>query len=76
ERILAALNEGGIKSTSAAWGLDLLLLYVSSVAYEKFSWKKHDSSQISDIKKTFHDSDKTRFPFIHSVKEEMFAGDT
>lgn len=53
ERILTALNEGGIKSTSAAWGVDLLLLYVSSVAYEKVSWKKHDSSQISDIKKHF-----------------------
>lgn len=27
-------------------------------------------------KKAFHDADKTRFPFIHSLKEEMFAGDT
>lgn len=26
-------------------------------------------------KKAFHDADKTRFPFIHSLKEEMFAGD-
>lgn len=75
EHILAALHEGGIKSTSAAWGVDLLLLYVSSVAYEKVSWKKQGSSQISDTKKAFHDADKTRFPFIHSVKEEMFAGD-
>lgn len=28
------------------------------------------------IQKSFHDADKTRFPFIHSLKEEMFAGDT
>lgn len=76
ERILAALHEGGIKSTSAAWGVDLLLLYVSSVAYEKVSWKKQGSSQISDAKKAFLQADKTQFPFIHRVKEEMFAGDT
>ncbi|MFL0538530.1 TetR/AcrR family transcriptional regulator C-terminal domain-containing protein [Bacillus pumilus] len=75
EHLLAALHEGGIKSTSAAWGVDLLLLYVSSVAYEKVSWKKHDSSQVSDTKKAFHDADKTRFPFIHRVKKKMFAGD-
>ncbi|WP_186299463.1 TetR/AcrR family transcriptional regulator [Bacillus pumilus] len=75
EHLLAALHKGGIKSTSAAWGVDLLLLYVSSVAYEKVSWKKHDSSQVSDTKKAFHDADKTRFPFIHLVKEEMFTGD-
>lgn len=76
ERILGALHEGGIKSTSAAWGVDLLLLYVSSVAYEKVSWKKQGSSQISDAKKAFLQADKTQFPFIHRVKEEMFAGDT
>ncbi|WP_318248397.1 TetR/AcrR family transcriptional regulator C-terminal domain-containing protein [Bacillus pumilus] len=71
EHLLAALHEGGIKSTSAAWGVDLLLLYVSSVAYEKVSWKKHDSSQVSDTKKAFHDADKTRFPFIHRVKKNV-----
>ncbi|WP_431794697.1 TetR/AcrR family transcriptional regulator [Bacillus altitudinis] len=76
EHLLAALHEGGIKSTSAAWGVDLLLLYVSSVAYEKVSWKKQGSSQISDTKKALLQADKTQFPFIHRVKEEMFAGDT
>ncbi|MGN8047040.1 TetR/AcrR family transcriptional regulator [Bacillus sp. 22190] len=76
EHLLAALHEGGIKSTSAAWGVDLLLLYVSSVAYEKVSWKKQGSSQITDTKKAFLQADKTQFPFIHHVKEEMFAGDT
>ncbi|OQP20142.1 TetR family transcriptional regulator [Bacillus stratosphericus] len=76
EHLLAALHEGGIKSTSAAWGVDLLLLYVFSVAYEKVSWKKQGSSQITDTKKAFLQADKTQFPFIHRVKEEMFAGDT
>ncbi|MHC9080713.1 TetR/AcrR family transcriptional regulator [Bacillus altitudinis] len=76
EHLLAALHEGGIKSTPAAWGVDLLLLYVSSVAYEKVSWKKQGSSQISDAKKAFLQAEKTQFPFIHRVKEEMFAGDT
>ncbi len=76
EYILAALLEGGAGSKSAAWGTDLMLLYVTSLAYEKHSWKKHDAAKLSDIKQAFSNADSVRFPFIHSLSEELFSGDT
>jgi len=76
EYILAALIEGGASSTSAAWGSDLLLLYVTSLAYEKHSWKKHDATKLSDIKEAYRKADPVRFPFIHSLNEELFSGET
>jgi AcrR family transcriptional regulator len=76
EYILATLQDGGVKSRSAAWGVDLLLLYVSSVAYERTSRKKHGNMQISDIKETFQSADPVLFPILFSLGEEMFSGDT
>ncbi|WP_180229555.1 TetR/AcrR family transcriptional regulator [Bacillus pseudomycoides] len=75
EYILATLQDGGINSRSAAWGVDLLLLYVSSVAYEHTSRKKHGNMQISDIKETFQNVDPVLFPVLFSLREEMFSGD-
>jgi AcrR family transcriptional regulator len=76
EYILSALNEAGIRSKSAAWGVDLFLFYVSSVAFERTSWKKHGTMQMSVIKESFQSADPNRYPLIASLKEEMFSGDT
>ncbi|MEE6449849.1 TetR/AcrR family transcriptional regulator [Gottfriedia acidiceleris] len=76
EYILTTLKDGGINSKSAAWGLDLLLLYVSSVAYERTSRKKQGSVQISAIKESFQNADPVLFPILLSLGEEMFSGDT
>jgi AcrR family transcriptional regulator len=76
EYILAALHEAGIRSRSAAWGVDLFLIYVSSVAFERTSWKKHGTMQMSVIKESFMSADPVRYPLIASLKEELFSGDT
>jgi AcrR family transcriptional regulator len=75
EYILAALHEAGIRSRSAAWGVDLFLFYVSSVAFEQTSWKKHGSMQMSVIKESFLSADPVRYPLIASLRGEMFSGD-
>jgi len=75
EYILTTLREGGAGPTSAAWGVDLLLLYVSSVAYERHSWRKHGRVSMLDIKEAFQHADPTRFPLIHSLNKELFSGD-
>jgi AcrR family transcriptional regulator len=75
EYILSALHEGGAKSTSAAWGVDLLLLYVTSTAFEKHSWRKHGTVKLSDIKDSFQNADPIRFPLISSLNEELFSGE-
>ncbi|MFE4714287.1 TetR/AcrR family transcriptional regulator [Paenibacillus sp. NPDC056722] len=74
EYLLTALHEGGAKSAAAAWGVDLLLLYVTSTAFEKHSWRKHGTVEMSEVKETFKKADPVRFPFIHSLTEELFSG--
>lgn len=73
EYLLAVLQKGGIFSTSAAWGTDLLLLYVSSVALEKAT---RSNEQMVTIQNSYNDADPVRFPLIHSLKKELFSGDT
>lgn len=75
EYILAALDETGIRSRSAAWGVDLFLLYVSSVAYELTSRIKNEGIQITVVKDLFLSADPVRYPLIASLKGEMFSGD-
>jgi AcrR family transcriptional regulator len=74
EYLLTALHEGGAQSSSAAWGVDLLLLYVTSTAFEKHSWRKHVTVEMSEVKESFKHADPIRFPLIHSLNEELFSG--
>ncbi|MFF2090674.1 TetR/AcrR family transcriptional regulator [Paenibacillus sp. NPDC058174] len=76
EYILTALHEGGVSPKSAAWGVDLLLLYVTSIAFEKHTWRKNGTMQPSDLKETFKNADPIRFPFIRSLNEQMFSEGT
>ncbi|OCT14608.1 TetR family transcriptional regulator [Paenibacillus pectinilyticus] len=76
EFILSRLQEGEVTSRSAAWGLDLFLFYVSSVAFEKASWRKNGDDQISTLKTSFQSADPLRYPLIASLKEELFSGNT
>ncbi|WP_042163412.1 TetR/AcrR family transcriptional regulator [Paenibacillus gorillae] len=76
EYILTALHEGGASPKSAAWGVDLLLLYVTSIAFEKNTWRKNGTMQPSDIKETFKNADPGRFPFISSLNDQMFSEQT
>ncbi|WP_427051270.1 TetR/AcrR family transcriptional regulator [Paenibacillus sp. TC-CSREp1] len=76
EYLIMVLLKGGITSTSAAWGMDLLLLYVSSIAFERAARSKHSEEQMSAIQDYYQAADPIRFPHIHSLKEELFSGDT
>ncbi|MCZ8521814.1 MULTISPECIES: TetR/AcrR family transcriptional regulator [Paenibacillus] len=76
EYLLGRLHEGGITSASAAWGVDLFLFYVSSVAFEKASWNKNGTDQMSVIQAAYKSADPLQYPLIANLKEEMFSGDT
>ncbi|KAB2486586.1 hypothetical protein F8155_26395 [Priestia endophytica] len=75
EYILKQLDLGSIRSTSAAWGADLLLLYTTSVAYEQTSrnQKGQDSTLISTY---FHSLEGSQYPMISSMKKEIFSGES
>lgn len=76
EYLLATLSEGGIHSKAAAWGVDLLLMYVSSVSFEHVSWKNHGTEQMEALQSSFRTADPTRYPQIVALGETMFSGDT
>ncbi|KEO83063.1 TetR/AcrR family transcriptional regulator C-terminal domain-containing protein [Tumebacillus flagellatus] len=76
ETILSALAEGGIRTTAAAWGVDLILFYVSSVAFEHVSWKKQGTDQLASIKASYQSADPARYPQITALGETLFSGDT
>lgn len=75
EYILQRLQEGGIRSTSAAWGVDLLLFYVSSVAFEQSS-RVQKGTKLHAIYAAYQSLDALRYPMLAGLKNEMFSGDT
>ncbi|REK77885.1 TetR/AcrR family transcriptional regulator [Paenibacillus paeoniae] len=75
EFVLEALREGEINPQSAAWGADMMLLYVTSVAFEQHSRRKNDSFKLSNTKAALKNVDSARFPLIHSMNEYLFSGD-
>ncbi|WP_240417152.1 TetR/AcrR family transcriptional regulator [Paenibacillus periandrae] len=75
EYLLKQLAASGLQPASAAWGMDLLLMYVSSSAFEHVSWSKNEKRSFTMMKEAYLSADALRFPFIHSHKNELFSGD-
>jgi AcrR family transcriptional regulator len=75
ECLLECLHKGGITSTSAAWGMDLVLLYISSFAYERAARSKYEEEQMGNVQLSYQAIDPIQFPLIHSLKKELFSGD-
>ncbi|MBL0387451.1 TetR/AcrR family transcriptional regulator C-terminal domain-containing protein [Tumebacillus sp. ITR2] len=73
EYLLQRLHEGGITSTQAAWGVDLLLFYGASVAFEQAS--RNQQGTTLQAAQTFYQSlDAKRYPMLVGVQAEMFSG--
>lgn len=70
EYILGRLHEGGIRSTSAAWGVDLLLLYATSVAFEQAS-RDQKGTTLNTISTSYESLDVMRYPMIANLKYEL-----
>ncbi|MDR7316870.1 hypothetical protein [Brevibacillus nitrificans] len=60
-------------STLAAWGMDMLLLYVSSVAFEQAARSKYGDEQMAVIEQSYQAVDAIRFPLIHSRATFYFS---
>ena len=73
EYILERLHAGGIRSTSAAWGVDMLLLYASSVAFEQAS-RGEKGASIHAVFASYQTLDAAKYPMLSSLKEEMVSG--
>jgi hypothetical protein len=73
EYILARLQAGGAQDKSAAWGADMLLLYVTSVAFEQSS-REQKGMTLQSIRDSYQSLDAVKYPMLVRLNEEMFSG--
>lgn len=74
EYILARLQAGGAQAKSSAWGADMLLLYVTSVAFEQSS-REQKGMTLQSIRDSYQSLDAVKYPMLVRLNEEMFSGD-
>lgn len=80
DRLAALLRAGGVPDQAAAWFLDLMGLYVSSVAVERDVWRNRGAlSEDHDdhhelVHQFFRDLPDDEFPVLASLAEALAAG--
>ncbi|CRK83325.1 TetR/AcrR family transcriptional regulator [Neobacillus massiliamazoniensis] len=74
EQILHQLNVGGVDAKASAWGVDILLLYAASFAYEQVA-RKDKGRNCNAVRTSFETLDTVRYPMIVSLKEDMLSGE-
>jgi AcrR family transcriptional regulator len=74
ELLLGLLKEGGVETARAAWGVDLLILYVTAIAAEQ-SIRNKNSQSLDEVKLALSAVSSDEFPLIFSLKEALFSGD-
>ncbi|MBE5102228.1 TetR/AcrR family transcriptional regulator [Priestia aryabhattai] len=74
ECLLRNLQAGGISPRGAAWGLDILLLYTSSIAIER---ARHDEKDrdVEELQASYDVLEDSKYPMISMLKSELFSGD-
>jgi AcrR family transcriptional regulator len=76
EAILALLDEGGVSGRAAAWGLDLLLLYPTTVAVEHTGPRsKRRDAEFSALAAKIAVVDAARYPHVARLGDELMSGD-
>jgi AcrR family transcriptional regulator len=81
ERLAALLRAGAIPDQAVAWFLDLIALYVSSVAVERDVWRNReglaaDHEQHHEVvHQFFRDLPEDRYPVLASMTAALAAGD-
>lgn len=74
ECLLRNLKAGDINTRSAAWGLDILLLYVSSLAVERARHNEKDKA-LEELEASYDVLDESKYPIISMLKSELFSGE-
>jgi AcrR family transcriptional regulator len=76
ERLLSLLRGGGIPDSQSAWGVDLLLLFATSIALEHGTrGRASDSDEEQDaLAHALHQADPNVYPSIAAVGDELLSG--
>jgi len=74
ETLLGLLEEGGLTQTSAAWAVDLLMLYGTAIGVEQ-SNGHNPSDPESPSARALSGAPAEEYPRLHAAAEELLAGD-
>lgn len=74
ETLLDALDAAGLDSATAAWAVDLLMLYATAIAAEQ---SQHDpaESRVSPIVRALQALSVDEYPRIHAARAELVSGE-
>ncbi|MFH1035911.1 MAG: TetR/AcrR family transcriptional regulator C-terminal domain-containing protein [Pseudomonadota bacterium] len=73
EMLLGLLKEGGVDDLKAAWGVDLLTLYVTAIAAEKSNWRANGQGP-GGLNNALSAVSAEEFPLVFALKEAMLSG--
>lgn len=75
--LLGLLLEAGVGEQKAAWGADLLLLYVTSVAAEQDNRRQMGSGsmRLSHVERALAELPSDEFPFVARLRSALISGD-
>ena len=73
EILLGLLKEGGVEDIKAAWGVDLLTLYVTAIAAEQ-SLRRDGGQVLRRVETALSAASAEEFPLIFAFKEALLCG--
>ena len=74
ELLLGLLKEGGVEDGKAAWGVDLLILYVTAIAAEQ-SLRSPGGDELDRVKAALDGVSAREFPLVFAARAALIAGD-
>ena len=75
ERVLALLAEGGVRGRTAAWALDLLLLYPTAIAAEHAGESRDSARRDGDEELAWlRRADPADYPHLASLSGDLLSG--
>ena len=73
ETLLASLAESGVSLSTAAWAVDLLILYVTAVVAEHSTGRDPVPSD-GTVSRAIRGVSKAQYPWLHAAHEPMLSG--
>src|SRR5262249_39455637 len=74
DTVLGLLEEGGIDRATAAWAVDLLLLYVTAIAAEQ-SDRPSPTDALGPVAQALARAPADQFPHVHAASTELVSGE-
>ena len=74
ETLLGLLKEGGVAGMKAAWGVDLLTLYVTAIAAEQ-SLRRDSGQALRGVENAISAISAAEFPLVFASKAALLSGD-